>query len=140
MAEMMDRLLSVMNAHDLDAFVGCFAADYESRQPAHPSREFRGRDQVRTNWANVFSGVPDFTAELVVSALTPEGAEVGEWHWHGTYTDGTPFGMRGVIVLGVRDDEIAWGRLYMEPIEHGGVDIDEMVQATYRPANKGDQV
>ena len=47
MAEIMNRLLSAMNAHDLDAFVACFAADYESQQPAHPSRAFRGSDQVR---------------------------------------------------------------------------------------------
>jgi hypothetical protein len=41
--------------------------------------------------------------------------------------------MRGVIVTGVRDDQIAWGRLYMEPVEQDGADIDEMVQETYRP-------
>src|SRR5262245_20301132 len=100
---MMRRLLSAMNAHDLDAFVDCFAEDYESEQPAHPARAFRGRDQVRTNWANVFSGVPDFTAELVASAVAAEGAEVGEWRWHGTHTDGSAFDMRGVIVAGIRD-------------------------------------
>ena len=55
MSGIMDRLLSAMNAHDLDAFVACFAADYESQQPAHTSRAFRGRDQVRKNWAGVFA-------------------------------------------------------------------------------------
>ena len=133
MAEIMSRLLSAMNAHDLDAFVACFAADYESEQPAHPSRSFRGSDQVRTNWEGVFLGVPDFTAELLVSTLTDDGIEIGEWRWHGTYTDGSPFGMRGVIVAGVRDHQIAWGRLYMEPVEVDGAGIDEMVQETYRP-------
>ena len=63
MSEIMDRLRSAMNAHDLDAFVAYFAAEYESRQPAHPARDFRGRDQVRKNWEGVFAGVPDFTAE-----------------------------------------------------------------------------
>ena len=134
MAEIMNRLLSAMNAHDLDAFVACFASDYESQQPAHPGRSFRGSDQVRKNWAGVFAGVPDFTAELVLSAVTPEGVEVGEWRWHGTHTDGSPFGMQGVIVTGGRHDQIAWGRLYMEPIEQGGVNIDEMVQEAYRPS------
>jgi ketosteroid isomerase-like protein len=133
MAEIMSRLLSAMNAHDLDAFVACFAADYESEQPAHPSRFFRGSDQVRKNWESVFSGVPDFTAELLVSTLMDDGIEIGEWRWHGTYTDGSPFGMHGVIVAGVRDDQIAWGRLYMEPVELDGAGIDEMVQETYRP-------
>jgi ketosteroid isomerase-like protein len=133
MGEIMNRLLSAMNAHDLDAFVGCFAEDYQSEQPAHPSRAFRGSDQVRKNWEGVFAGVPDFAAELVLSAVTDDGVEVGEWRWQGTYTDGSPFAMQGVIVLGVEHDQIAWGRLYMEPEERAGADIDEMVQETYRP-------
>ena len=133
MAEIMDRLRSAMNAHDLDAFVACFGPDYESEQPAHPSRSFRGSDQVRKNRASVFAGVPDFTAELVLSTVTDEGVEVGEWRWQGTHTDGSAFGMQGVIVTGIQDGLIAWARLYMEPIEQGGADIDEMVQETYRP-------
>jgi len=132
-AEIMNRLLSAMNAHDLDAFVACFASDYDSQQPAHPGRAFRGSEQVRKNWAGVFAGVPDFAAELVLSAVTADGVEVGEWRWKGTHTDGSPFGMRGVIVIGVQHDLIAWGRLYMEPVEEGGANIDEMVRDTYRP-------
>lgn len=129
-----NRLLSAMNAHDLEAFVACFAEDYHSKQPAHPNREFRGNDKVRENWAGVFSGVPDFKADLLLSAITDEGAEIGEWRWHGTHTDGSKFAMRGVTVLGVSEDRIAWGRLYMEVVEEGGADIDEMVKETYRPA------
>ena len=134
MGEIMNQLLSAMNAHDLDAFVACFAADYDSEQPAHPGRAFRGSDQVRKNWESVFAGVPDFSAELVMSARTGEGVEVGEWRWQGTYGDGSPFGMRGVIVAGVQHNRIAWGRLYIEPVEQGGADINEMVQETYRPS------
>jgi hypothetical protein len=58
MAEMMHRLQAAMNAHDLDAFVACFAADYDSEQPAHPGRAFRVADQVRRNWEGVVAGVP----------------------------------------------------------------------------------
>ena len=50
---------------DLDAFLACFQDDYESEQPAHPDRAFRGREQVRRNWSAVFDGVPDFRAELL---------------------------------------------------------------------------
>ena len=39
----------------------------------------------------------------------------------------------GVIVAGIRDNRIAWGRLYMEPVEADGADIDAMVRDTYRP-------
>ena len=136
MTEIMGRLLTAMNAHELDAFVACFAEDYESEQPAHPSRAFRGSDQVRKNWEGVFAGVPDFTAELVLSRVTDEGVEVGEWRWRGTHTDGAPFAMQGVIIAGIRDYQIAWARLYMETVEQGGVDIDEMVQETYRPSRE----
>ena len=62
MGEVMNRLLAAMNAHDLDAFVACFAPDYRSEQPAHPSRAFEGSDKVRENWTSVFAGVPDFNA------------------------------------------------------------------------------
>src|SRR6478672_11689767 len=58
MGEVMNRVLGALNAHDLDAFVACFAKDYRSEQPAHPDRAFQGSDKVRENWASVFSGVP----------------------------------------------------------------------------------
>jgi len=137
MSEMTDRLLAAMNAHDLDAFVACFAVDYESQQPAHPNRAFRGRDQVRKNWQGVFAGIPDFTAEILLSVAMGNGVEVSEWRWHGTHTDGAPFAMQGMVVTGVERDQIAWQRLYVEPIEQGGADIDEMVQETYRPGDRG---
>ena len=133
MAAVMNRLLVAMNAHDLDAFVACFASDYRSEQPAHPSRAFHGSDQVRENWASVFAGVPDFNAELVVSLSTDDGIEIGEWRWSGTHTDGSPFAMCGVTVMGIEDERIAWGRLYMETVERDDADIDQMVRDTYRP-------
>ena len=133
MAEMMNRLLDALNAHDVDAFVECFASDYRSEQPAHPSRAFAGRDKVRENWTSVFAGIPDFHAELVVSATTEDTVEIGEWRWRGTHTDGAPFAMRGVTVMGVDGKHIAWGRLYMEVIDHDGADIDQMVREAYRP-------
>ena len=112
------RVHAAMNAHDIDAFVGCFAADYDSVQPAHPDRAFRGREQVRENWSAVFAGVPDFSAELV--RLDAVGDTVwSEWRWTGTQTDGGRLDMAGVIVFGVRDDRFAWARLFVEPVESG---------------------
>lgn len=133
MRTVMKRLLAAMNAHDLDTFVACFAPDYRSEQPAHPSRAFSGSDKVRENWTSVFSGIPDFKADLLLSATTDDGVEIGEWRWWGTHTDGSPFAMRGVIVLGIEGEQIAWGRLYMEVVEVDGADIDQMVQEAYRP-------
>ena len=77
-----ERLNAAMNAHDLEAFLACFQDDYESEQPAHPDRAFRGREQVRRNWSAVFDGVPDFRSELLRSAA--DGDTVwSEWHWQG---------------------------------------------------------
>ena len=133
MGKVLDSMLVALNAHDLDAFVALFAPDYRSEQPAHPDRAFTGSEQVRENWAGVFSGVPDFHAELVLSATTCDGVEVAEWRWTGTHTDGAAFEMCGVTVLGIEDERIAWGRLFMELVDHDGSDIDEMVRETYRP-------
>ena len=44
--EVVTRLHAAMNAHDIDAFVSLFDPDYDSRQPVHPDRAFRGRDPI----------------------------------------------------------------------------------------------
>ena len=122
-----ERLAVAMNAHDIDSLVDCFAEDYDSVQPAHPDRAFRGREQVRTNWSSVFAGVPDFRAELV-SADAVGDAEWSEWRWSGRQADGTRLDMAGVILLGVRDGRIAKARLYIEPVEQAGAGIDAAVR------------
>jgi ketosteroid isomerase-like protein len=130
----MNRLLAAMNAHDIDAFVDCFSPEYRSEQPAHPSRAFRGSDQVRENWQSVFAGVPDFRAELIVSSEAGDGdVEIGEWRWSGTHVDGSPFAMRGVTVMGIDEGRVAWGRMYMELVDRDDGDIDQMVRDSYRP-------
>src|SRR6476619_14379 len=118
-----ERLNAAMNAHDLEAFLACFEDDYESEQPAHPERAFRGREQVRSNWSAIFDGVPDFRSELLRSAA--DGDTVwSEWHWRGTQSGGTPLDMVGVFVCGVRGGRISWARLYMEPVEQAGGGIE----------------
>ena len=109
-----------------------FAGDYRSSQPLHPHRAFGGQAQVLENWTSVFEGVPDFTSELVASSSDGE-TEWGEWDWRGHHTDGSSFAMRGVIILVVRDGLIAAARLYMEPVDVEGGDIDAAVQELYQP-------
>lgn len=120
-------MAAALNAHDLDAFVDCFADDYDSAQPAHPDRAFRGREQVRANWSEIFAGVPDFRAELVRVAGAGDTAW-SEWHWEGTQTDGGRLDMAGVIVFGLRGDRVAWARLYVEPVEQQGAGIEAAVR------------
>lgn len=125
------RLRDAMNAHDLEAFLDCFHHDYRSEQPVHPGRGFGGREQVRANWSAIFASVPDFAVELR-GQCEGEGREWSEWRWTGTRSDGTKLDMAGVIIAGVRDDRIAWGRLYVEPIEAVAEGIDTAVRKMTR--------
>jgi ketosteroid isomerase-like protein len=127
------RLHEAMNRHDLDAFVACFDPHYRSEQPAHPNRAFGGYDQVRTNWATFFAGVPDFHAELLRGTAQGDTAW-SEWAWSGHRHDGSALDMRGVIIMGIQDGRIAWGRLYMEEAEQAGADIDATMRDLTRQA------
>lgn len=122
-----DRLRDAMNRHDLEAFVDCFHEDYRSEQPVHPGRGFVGRDQVRANWSAIFAGVDDFAAELV-SHSQDEGREWSEWRWTGTRSDGSVLDVAGVMIVGVRQGRIAWGRLYLEPVQGAEEAIGEAVR------------
>jgi ketosteroid isomerase-like protein len=124
---LMGRLTAAQNAHDLEAMLACFHEDYRSEQPQFPARTFQGIDQVRANWSALLDAIPDFHAEVVRSAVDGDIVFV-EVHWTGTKVDGTPLEERGVIVMGIRDDRIAWGRLYVDEVEREGADIDAVVR------------
>lgn len=127
-ASVIERLQAAQNQHDLEAFLDCFDPDYQSEQPIHPDRAFRGREQVRKNWSAIFSSVPDFHSEIVRAAMEGDTGWT-EWHWSGTHTDGKRLAMRGVTIFGVRENRIVWGRLYMEPVQETGAGIDASIQA-----------
>jgi len=121
-AEILAGLTAAMNRRDLAAFVGYFDEDYQSEQPSHPDRRFRGRAQVERNWAAMFGGLPDFQAEVVRSAVANDTVWV-EWRWTGTRADGTRLHACGACIFGVRAGRLAWGRLYMEDVDVGqGID------------------
>jgi ketosteroid isomerase-like protein len=128
----LERMHQAVNAHDIDAFVELFSPDYRSEQPAHPDRQFGGRDQVRENWEGTFEDVPDFHAELLRSAVSQETVW-SEWDWYGTRRDGSRLEMRGVMLMGVQAGQIAWARLYMEFVERGGAGIREVVRRIRGP-------
>ena len=120
------------NSHDPERVAALFAQDYRSTQPAHPGREFEGRAQVLVNWTSVFEGVPDFSARIVNGVV--DGDKVwSEWDWSGTHVDGSPFAMRGVILMVLRDGEIAEGRLYMESVDQQETTIEEALEDLYQP-------
>src|SRR4051794_37363442 len=123
----MDRLTAAQNAHDVDGMVACFHEDYRSEQPRFPTRSFAGSAQVRANWSTLLDAIPDFRAETLRSAA--EGDIVFmEVHWTGTKADGTPLDERGVVVMGVREDRVAWGRFYVDEVDRDSPDIDAVVR------------
>jgi hypothetical protein len=123
-----DRLAQATNDHDLDALVACFADDYDNATPAHPTRSFTGREQVRRNWEQIFAFVPDVRAEVLASVV--DGDTVwSEWHMSGTRGDGSAHEMRGVILFGVHSGAVAWARFYLEPVDADAGTVDEAVRA-----------
>src|SRR3954469_10038231 len=121
------RLERATNAHDVNAVVACFAADYRNETPAHPERGFTGRDQVRRNWEQIFAAMPDISAKILRSAVN--GDEVwSEWEHRGTRRDGSAHLMRGVIIFGLAHELLSWARFYLEPVQDDGGNVDAAVR------------
>ena len=126
-AAMIDRLVDATNRHDLDALVDCFADDYRNETPAHPARDFAGREQVRRNWQQIFGAVPNVSARVLRRSV--DGNTVwSEWEMGGTRRDGSPHLMRGVILFTVANGRASLARFYLEPVESGGGNVDDAVR------------
>lgn len=119
MTQVIDRLVVAMNARDLDAAASLIPENYRSEQPAHPSRAFIGRAQMRANWEAMFAGIPDFHAEICRSV------QDGDTAW----TDRQTFEVRGVTLFEITDDQIVAGRLYLEDVERDDAGIEQAVEA-----------
>lgn len=109
---LIEQIRSAINAHDLDAFLDRFDEDYQSEQPLHPERSFRGREGVRRNWSANLARVPDLRWDLVDACFSADAAWC-EWRWHGIRPDGRRFDVQGVVIYGIEDGRIVRGRLYM---------------------------
>ena len=126
-AGVLARLERATNAHDVNALVACFAPDYRNDTPAHPERSFTGREQVRRNWQEIFAAIPDITAKVLRSAVN--GDETwSEWEHRGTRRDGSAHVMRGVVIVGVGNGLLTWARVYLEPVQEGGGNVDAAVR------------
>ena len=137
--QVLDRLLAAINAHDLEAMLPCFAADYANETPVHPPRGFRGQEQVRTNWSQIFAAVPDIQARVVRSTIDGDTLWT-EWDIAGNRADGAAFLMRGVVIFTVAGDTIASARFYLEPVEDTSGDVDahtRRVTGTTEDDNEG---
>jgi len=124
---LMEQLTATQNAHDVEGMLACFHEDYRSEQPQFPARTFEGSGQVRANWSALLDAITDFHGEIVRSAVDGDTIFV-EVHWTGTKADGTPLDERGVVIMGIRDDRVSWGRFYVDEVEREGPDIDAVVR------------
>ena len=119
------RLAAATNAHDLDALTACFADDYLNETPAHPARGFRGAEQVRRNWAQLFAGIPDLSARILATVGTGDTVWA-EWEMSGTRRDGAPHLMRGVIIFGAAESTCGMGGRFVQVVvgETGGERVE----------------
>jgi ketosteroid isomerase-like protein len=122
---LLERMRAALDAHDLDAFVSFFRDDYVGERPRHPGSPMSSRDDVRRNWEEVISDVPDLRVD--VPAAVEDGNTIwSEWRAYGTARSGAELELRGVIIFGIQDGQVAWSRMYMEPVEHEGVPLTEL--------------
>lgn len=127
MKEILDRLETATNAHDLDALADCFTADYRNETPTHPARGFNGKEQVRANWAQIFGAVPDLRARVLGRAVDKDTVW-SEWEMSGRRRDGQPHLMRGVVIFTVRDGRASAARFYLEPVDFDTEDVNNAVR------------
>jgi limonene-1,2-epoxide hydrolase len=121
-------LVQATNAHDLDALVNCFEPAYRNEAPAHPNRDFQGRERVGANWRQIFTFVPDVHASVLRWAA--DGSDIwSEWEMSGTRLDGTRHLMRGVIIFGIQDGRATSARFYLEPVDDANATVDDAVRA-----------
>ena len=123
-----DRLLRATNDHDLERLVGCFSPEYVNETPAHPARSFRGREQVRRNWEQIFAAVTDLHAEMR-NCVTEGDSVWTEWEMSGARHDGSRHLLAGVIIFVVEQNLIQRARFYLEPVDDGPMNADDAVRA-----------
>lgn len=123
----LDRLVRATNDHDLEALVACFAEDYVNETPVHPARSFKGREQVRRNWEQIFAFVPDLSCEIVGRAV--DGGTVWtELRMSGTRRDGSTQGMSGVVIFETGGAVFVSARFFLEPVDDSADGVDEAIK------------
>lgn len=124
MSPVIDRLVAAVNDYDLAGVVSCFADNYVNETPVHPQRGFRGSEQVRTNWAQIFASVTDMQAAVLRRAERDDQVWTA-WDMSGSRReDGGPFLMRGVVIFETKGDVISSARFYLEPVAEASGSVD----------------
>ena len=105
----LESFCEAFNRHDLDGLMAHMADDcvfFASAGPAPDGTCYRGRDEVRRGFAEVFATFPDGQwAEGRHLVAGDRG--VSEWTFRGTRPDGMRVEVRGCDVFTFRDGKIA---------------------------------
>lgn len=97
-----------MNRHDLDAFLEQFNSEYRSETPDIRRDRSPGTSRsAGTGWRSSRVRPISFERRSTAKPSGPSGR---------TRTDGTELAQRGVIVMGIPEDRIEWGRIYLKPV------------------------
>jgi len=112
------RFVDAANRHDAEGVEACLHPDFESIQPTHPARNFKGARQVRRNWQAIFQAEPGFRLTVLRSSVTDDTAWV-ELHGAGESAE-----VSGVLVFGVEGGRLRWSRIYSEMVERAVVPTD----------------
>jgi ketosteroid isomerase-like protein len=116
--EVIEQLVDAVNRHDLDGLTDCFLESVRSDTPAHPSRSFVGRDQVRRNWTQILGSITDLRATILsVAGASGPTTVWAELAFDGHRPDGAPWKMRGVTINEIADGRIAALRFFLEPVD-----------------------
>ena len=64
MSDVVDRVLAALNAHDVDAFVACYAQD-ATIEDGYDWVAARGHDELRARYGPTFADYPELRVEAI---------------------------------------------------------------------------
>jgi limonene-1,2-epoxide hydrolase len=105
------RFVNAANQHDPDSLVACVHRDFQSIQPVHPDRNFRGVRQLRNNWEAIFRTEPGFRLTVLRATATEDTV------WMELHGAGDDDEAAGTFILGVEDGRILWVRVYSDIVQ-----------------------
>jgi len=112
------RFLDAANHHDADTLYASVHPEFESFQPLHPGRNFRGPGQLISNWKAIFQAEPGFRLTVLRASTT------GNTVWVELHGAGDSAEAAGIFIVGVENGRIRWVRVYSDLVEPDD-DLDE---------------
>ena len=105
----LESFCAAFNRHDLHALMGFLTDDCVFLLSSGPNQEgtaYRGREEVRRGFSEVFATFPDAQWEEGRHLVCGDRG-LSEWVFRGTRTDGTRVEVNGMDVFTFRDGKIA---------------------------------